>query len=172
MHRCRGDGPEAAVLAQLAKVASYDAGDQLVLKDASDASLLTYDAGLTGLEGTSWAATGVNNGKGGVASTTATETITAAFAADGKLSGFAGCNDYNGAYEVTGDDGITITGVAMAGKACADLHDPGGPVRTALDKATSYAISGKTLTLRDSVGRDAGHLHPRRVIKTSTRMVV
>jgi len=144
---------EAAITAGLPKVASFAAGEQLVLKDSSGATLLTYGQALSTLVGTSWKATGVNNGKGGVESTTATETITATFGQDGALSGFAGCNNYNGTYEEKGPDGVTISNVATTRKACEDaLMTLETQYITALGNVATYEISGETLTLRDSSG--------------------
>jgi heat shock protein HslJ len=92
---------ETAMLGHLPNVATFAIDKQLVLRDASGKALLTYDKGLTSLADTSWTATGINNGKGAVATTTATETVTAAFGADGSISGNSGCNTYNGTYEVS-----------------------------------------------------------------------
>ena len=64
--------------------------------------MLVYGPGLTGVEG-AWTATGVNNGKGAVTTTTLTEQITAVFGPDGGLAGSGGCNDYNATYTVSGD---------------------------------------------------------------------
>ena len=144
---------EAAILASLPEVASFTAEGQLVLLDADDAALLTYDEGLSTIEGTSWTATGINNGRGGLESTVATETVTADFGADGALSGFAGCNTYNATYELSGDDTISITGVVTTRKACADeAMTLESQYVAALEAATTYAISGDSLTLRDDDG--------------------
>ena len=65
--------------------------------DADGVTLLAYDEGQSTIEGTSWTATGVNNGREAVESTAATQAVTADFGTDGALSGFAGCNSYNAA---------------------------------------------------------------------------
>ena len=95
----------------------------------------------------------MNNGRDAVESTAATESVTAEFGSDGALSGFAGCNTYNATYALSGDDGISITGVATTRMAC---EDEAMTLETqylaALEKATTYTISGTTLTLRDSTG--------------------
>ncbi len=144
---------EAAIVASLPEVASFTAEGQLVLLDGDDAALLTYDEGLSTVEGTSWTATGINNGRGGLESTVATETVTAAFGADGALSGFAGCNDYTASYALSGDDTISITGIATTRKACADdAMTLETQYVAALGAATTYAISGDALTLRDGDG--------------------
>jgi heat shock protein HslJ len=142
---------EAAILGHLPEVTSFEAGGQLVLRDAEGATLLTYDEGLATIEGTSWTATGVNNGRGAVESTAAIEALTADFGGDGVLSGFAGCNTYNATYELSTDGGISITGVATTRKACEEeAMTLERQYVAALENAATYAVSGDTLTLRDS----------------------
>jgi heat shock protein HslJ len=144
---------EQAILSGLPKVASYTAGDTLVLKDASGATLLTYEPGLASLEGTAWHATGINNGKDAVAATTLTESVTAEFGAKGALSGFAGCNQYNATYQVSGSDAISITGIATTRKACEDdAMTLEQEYVAALGKVATYEIAGDRLTLRDEGG--------------------
>jgi heat shock protein HslJ len=144
---------ETAILAHLPEVASFSSGEQLALEDSSGDTLLSYVAGMSTIEGTSWTATGVNNGTGGVESSAATESITAEFGSDGALSGFAGCNTYNATYELSDDGGIAITAVSSTRMACEDaLMTLEGQYLTALEKAATYTLSGDTLTLRDSSG--------------------
>ncbi len=144
---------EKAILAQLPKVASATTGTQLVLKDAAGATLLTYRQGLSSLEGTAWHATGINNGNEAVVSSSLTETVTAMFGAADALSGFAGCNEYNATYTLSGTDAISITQVATTRKACAeDAMALESEYTAALGKAATYEISGDRLTLRDSSG--------------------
>jgi heat shock protein HslJ len=144
---------EKAILAQLPKVATSSAGSELVLEDASGATLLTYEPGLASLEGTAWHATGINNGKEAVVSNALTETVTAMFAAGGAMSGFAGCNQYNAAYTLSGTNQISITGVATTRKACDDAAMTlENEYVAALGKAATYEIAGDQLTLRDASG--------------------
>jgi heat shock protein HslJ len=144
---------EQAIVDGLPRVATFTATGQLALLDDKGAAVLIYDANSAGLEGTSWTATGVNNGSGGVESTALTATISAAFAPAGALSGFAGCNQYNGAYETSGSDGLTISNVATTRKACADdVMTLESQYTAALAKVATYSISGVTLTLRDAGG--------------------
>jgi heat shock protein HslJ len=144
---------ERGIVDGLPRVASFTATGQLALLDDKGAALLIYDPNTAGLEGTSWTATGVNNGSGGVEATTLTATISAAFAPDGALSGFAGCNQYNAGYATSGSDGLTISNVATTRKACAeDVMTLESQYTAALSKVTTYSISGVTLTLRDADG--------------------
>jgi heat shock protein HslJ len=144
---------ERAIVDGLPHVASFTAAGQLALLDDKGAALLIYDPNTAGLEGTSWIATGVNNGSGGVEATTLTATISATFAPASALSGFSGCNQYNAAYETSGTDGLTISNVATTRKACADeAMTLESQYTAALAKVTTYSISGVTLTLRDAGG--------------------
>ena len=143
---------ETAVLAALPLVRSADATSGLVLTSESGDVLLTYSAALTDLAGTSWQATGINNGVGGVVSSATTSSVTADFGADETLSGSGGCNSYTANY--TSDAGqIAIGPVAATKKACpGDVMDTEQQYFAALEKATAYVIEGTTLTLRDDTG--------------------
>jgi heat shock protein HslJ len=144
---------ERAIVEGMARVASFTAEGKLALLDEGGAAVLIYDPNTAGLEGTSWTATGVNNGTGGVQTTELTATISAAFAADGALSGFAGCNQYNATYETSGADGLTITNLATTRKACVEeAMTLESQYTAALAKVTTYSLSGGTLTLRDATG--------------------
>jgi heat shock protein HslJ len=143
---------ETALVAQLAKVASYTSDSTgLTLKDSSGATVLAYAPGLSGVEG-AWTATGVNNGKGAVQTTTQTEQITAVFGPDGDRAGSGGCNDYNATYAVSGD-ALTLGPVAATKKACADdVMTEENAYFAALGNVATFDIKGTTLTLRDSQG--------------------
>jgi heat shock protein HslJ len=145
---------ETAVIKLLPQVTSFDAaGGKLTLADAGGAVLLTYSTGLTGIEGTSWKATGVNNGTGGVETSALTESLTATFGAGGAFTGSGGCNDLSGTYQASGTNGLTITGLTSSQKACS--VGPGeleNRYTAALGQVTTYTISGDTLTLRNADG--------------------
>jgi len=145
---------EAAVIQLLPQVTGFRSADgTLTLTGIGDATLLTYAAGLAGLEGTSWKATGVNNGVGGLEGTALTDNLTAAFGAGGAFTGFGGCNDLSGSYATSGSDGLTITGLAATTKACApDVDALETQYVAALRQVATYEISGDRLTLRDSGG--------------------
>jgi heat shock protein HslJ len=144
---------EQAIVAGLPTVASFTSTGQLALLDAKGKAVLIYDANTAGLEGTSWTASGVNNGSGGVQATTLTATITAAFAPAGALSGFSGCNQYNATYKTSGSDGLTVSNVTTTRKACAqDAMTLESQYTAALAKVTTYSISGDKLKLQDAGG--------------------
>jgi heat shock protein HslJ len=89
------------------------------------------------------------NGKPPVAGTQ----ITAAFTADDKVGGTAGCNSYSGQYSVSGSK-IQFAGpMASTMMACAQpVMDQENAYFQALAAAKSYAVNGDQLALKDSAG--------------------
>lgn len=152
---CQGGvaAQEAAIVAALPLVASFSADGSLVLQDADGGALLTYAPGLSSLAGTSWQATGINNGKEAVVSQAGTEAVTLSFGDDGTVSGSGGCNSYSGEYTTDGAGTITLGPLAATEMAC---EEPAMEIEqsyfAALNEVTSYSLEGTTLTLRDSSG--------------------
>jgi heat shock protein HslJ len=93
------------------------------------ASLVSATADTT-LEGTSWTATGVNNLSGAVTTSALTSSLTAVFAADGVLPGFAGCNHHEAAYTTAGTDERSVSEISTTFRACDEA-------RTTLERRTS-----------------------------------
>jgi heat shock protein HslJ len=142
---------ESAYLKALAEAKTYAVnGDQLTLAGADKTSLVIYNAQSQDLTGTSWEATGYNNGKQAVVGVQAGTTLTADFGKDGTLSGNSGCNTYSGGYKVNGDQ-ITIGPLASSMMAC---EEPAGVMEqeaqylAALQSAATYQIEGNVLQLR------------------------
>lgn len=152
---CQGPvvAQEAAIVAALPLVVSFTLADRLVLQDADGAALLTYTPGLSSLAGTSWQATGINNGKEAVVSQEGTEKVTAEFGSDGTLSGSGGCNSYSGTFTTSGTDQIAIGTLAATEMAC---PEPAMEIEqqyfAALGNVATYQLEGTTLTLRDADG--------------------
>lgn len=145
---------ETAVVAALPQVASFTADGQLLLLAADGATLLTYDATVTELAGTSWQATGINNGKGALVSQAGTEAVTATFGTDGQVSGTGGCNQYSGTFTVGETNALTIGPIAATEMACAepDLNEIESNYFAALPLVASYEVEADRLTLRDATG--------------------
>jgi heat shock protein HslJ len=143
---------ERAVLEGLPSVRSFAVvGTVLSLRDGAGAVVLTYAAATTDLAGSSWRATGINNGTGGVQTTADTGRVTAVFGTDGTLSGNGGCNSYSATWTTTGDAGLTLGPISSTAMAC-DALPTEGQYFTALGAVTSYRIEGDELTLRDATG--------------------
>ena len=106
------------------------------------------------LADTSWVVTGYNNGEQAVVSVIAETELTARFDSSGTLSGSAGCNNYNAAYQ-TKDNNITLGPAATTRKACPepeDLMTQETQYLTALETASTYTRRGNRLELRTSEG--------------------
>ncbi|MCU0506082.1 MAG: META domain-containing protein [Chloroflexi bacterium] len=147
-------GVEAEMSAALQKAATYTASStSLKIYDSSGKNVLVYQAAPADtLSGTSWTATGVNNGQGAVQSVAAGTSITASFGTDGQLSGSGGCNQYTATY--TSADGTVVIGPVAGTRMACDpaVSDQETAYFAALDAAATYAISGGKLELRDASG--------------------
>ena len=153
---CVGDAStvEADYFARLGEVKTYAITDgTLTLSDSAGQVVLSYTESVpVTLTGTTWSATGINNGKEAVTSLVAGTMVTAQFSEDGTLSGNAGCNTYNGTYEVSGDS-LTIGPLATTKKACEpDVNEQEANYLEALGRVTTYTIRGDQLELRDDGG--------------------
>lgn len=156
MMACEGDAAqvEADYLARLDEAATYAIKDgALTLRDSGGQVVLAYtEAVPVTLTGTTWSANGVNTGTGAVSSLVAGTTVTALFGDDGTISGTAGCNTYNGDYQVSGTD-LTIGALATTMMACEpDVADQEANYLAALGRVTTYTIRGDQLELRDDEG--------------------
>jgi heat shock protein HslJ len=103
--------------------------------------------GAPALEGTPWVL-----GTGVTAVPTADKTRPTLMLKSGTASGFAGCNNFHGTYTVNGSS-LSFGPLGRTAMACGSAQDA---IETAylaqLAKVASYAISGQTLTLKDSSG--------------------
>ena len=155
MMACMGDlaVQEDAVLGALSSVASFEATTGLTLLSESGDVLLTYDAGITDLAGTTWQATGINNGAGGVVADDTTAGVTITFADDGTVSGSGGCNAFTAPYSTSDDDRIQIGPIAATRMACEEpIMATEQHFFAALENSTTYTVSGNSLNLRGADG--------------------
>lgn len=152
------DAVERAMTAALETTAGYTvAGEALELTDAEGNTVLRFRAA-TGLvlTGTTWVATGINNGRGGVVSSLALEAarVTAMFAGDGRITGFGGCNGFGGSYTVDGSS-MRIGPVTATQKACFEPEGVGeleGWYFAALERVATWSVREDRLELRDGEG--------------------
>jgi heat shock protein HslJ len=152
------DTVERAMTAALETTAGYIVTDDaLELTDAVGTTVLRLRAAAApGLIGTLWVATGINNGHGAVVSSLALEAarVTAAFADDGRITGFGGCNGFGGSYTRDGDS-MQIGPVTATRKACIDPEGIGeleGWYFAALERVATWSIREDRLQLRDRDG--------------------
>ena len=155
---------EAAFLKALVSARSYSvSSESLTLKSARGRVVARYKAQSQALAGTSWNVLAFNNGKEAVVSVLAETKLTAAFGKDGQMTGFAGCNDYNGPYKGTAPK-ISIGPVASTRKHCAE---PAGVMAqesqylAALATVATYRVEGTKLELRTADGALAAELRRR-----------
>lgn len=145
---------ETAVITALSETATFTTEtDDLTLRNAAGDVLATYAAAVSDLSGTSWQATGVNNGAQAVVSNETTSDLTLTFGADGTVTGFAGCTEFGGQFSMDGSS-ISLTNLA-ATQPCTDsvaLIGAQDQYLAALAAATTYRIDGNTLELRDNDG--------------------
>jgi heat shock protein HslJ len=106
------------------------------------------------LTGTNWLLTSYNNGRGGMQSPVIGSEITADFSEDGRLSGSAGCNNYNASYEAS-EETISIGVTASTEMACMDpegVMDQEVLYLAALQNSAVYSIQDDRLEIRDENG--------------------
>ena len=126
---------------------------QLVLQGADGRALAAFRPQPRDLAGTRWRATGINNGRGAVASLVAGTEVTLEFAADGRASGTATCNRYTAGYTASGDS-LRFQRPALTRMAC-----PGPEASAqeqafvaALESAATARVEGERLELRTAGG--------------------
>ena len=127
--------------------------DQLTLSDADGGALFVFTAGTTGLEGTSWTVTGVNNGREALVGTPDGAGLTLEFGTDGTVGGSDGCNSFSGPYTTDGDTISVSPELASTLIGCEPaVSELAQQYVTALQSAATFEISGSMLTLRDANG--------------------
>jgi len=143
-------------MAALESATSYQIqGGTLGLLDADGNAVVTFTAQPTTLAGTSWTVISYNNGKEAVVSVIIGTELTAVFGEDGTLSGSAGCNDYNAAYEADDDGNISIGPAAATRKMCSEpegIMEQESQYLAALGTAATYRLEADRLELRTAEG--------------------
>jgi heat shock protein HslJ len=143
----------AVTSALMATRAYRDAGQRLELLAADGTVVAVYKAQLTNLDGTAWSVTGINNGKGAVASLVADTNVTLEFGAEGRASGTAGCNRYTAGY--TADRGtLTFAPAAATRMMCAapGVMEQEQAFLQALTRVATMRMEGDRLELRAADG--------------------
>jgi heat shock protein HslJ len=152
---------EQALLTQLGEVRSARVdGPSLELLDGSGTVLLSLAAGPSGLDGTSWQVSAVNNGTGGLEASALSEALTAEFR-DGTVSGSTGCNTFSAAY-TTEDDRITVEPPQATLIGCEpEVAAVEARFLAALENATRFELEATSLVLRDDEGAAQVTFRPR-----------
>ncbi|MDH4105867.1 MAG: META domain-containing protein [Gammaproteobacteria bacterium] len=139
--------------ALMATRAYRDAGRRLELLGADGKTVAVYKAQELQVEGTAWEVTGINNGKGGVASLVADTNVTLQFGPESRASGTAGCNRYTAGY--TADKGaLTFAPAAATRMMCAasGVMEQEQAFLQALTRVATVRMEGDRLELRAADG--------------------
>lgn len=144
-----------AFIGALVRAGTYRVVDgQLQLASTDGTVLATLSAQPRSLAGTSWRASGYNNGKQAVVAVLAGTGLTMAFSTDGKVSGSAGCNGFTAPYSGEGQT-LALGLVAATRKICATpdwVMEQEQQFLQALATVASARFEGRRLELRTAAG--------------------
>ena len=145
---------EAAILLGIPQISTYpQSANQLILLDEAGTPLFTLTTPAAQFTQTEWTLVAYHNGRGLVTPLADTQ-ITATFNAETGLTGSAGCNTYQAAYEQT-DNALTIGMAASTRRLCGQ---PDGVMQqeaaflAMLPEAGTYALSPDQLDLKNAEG--------------------
>jgi heat shock protein HslJ len=145
---------ESSYLEALTSATTYTVQNAtLTLMGRKNRELATFSVQSQSLAGTTWRVLYYNNGKQDVVSVMAQTKLTATFARS-DVSGFAGCNDYRGAFK-TNPRQISIGALSSTKKYCGDppgVMEQESKYLAALESAATYDSYGHTLEFRTSSG--------------------
>jgi len=146
---------ERLYLAALTGARAYSiARGTLKLRGKSGLTLATFGVQSQSLAGTHWVVVDYNNGNQAVVSVLTGTKLTANFDTAGHLTGFAGCNNYNGPVKATSPK-IAIGPLASTKKFCdapVGVMEQESAYQAALAGAATYSIQGTTLEFRTASG--------------------
>ncbi|KLK87627.1 hypothetical protein SZ63_10025 [Methanoculleus sediminis] len=151
---------EDRYLALLTEVASYRMeGGLLTLMDGEGADILVFEEVVRTPDlpfvGTDWVLEAHSTGGDAVSSVIAGTTISAKFAADGKVAGNAGCNHYGGDYRLDGTS-LSVSSLYSTLMYCETpgVMDQEAAFMGHLANVSSYRTEGDRLILTDAAGTD------------------
>jgi len=143
-----------AFMAALSSAARYRvSGGMLELLSGDGAVLAKFDPQLQSLAGSSWSATGINNGREAVVSVLEGTSVTMNFGKDDRVSGSAGCNNYTSTYREHGGT-LTFTAPAATRRMCVipGVMEQEKFFFKALESVATMRIEANDLELRSSDG--------------------
>jgi putative lipoprotein len=103
-----------------------------------------------------------SGGSGKIPTITNTQSITLTFNNDGTLTGFSGCNNFNGGYTLSGKTTefgkvITIGPLASTKMYCADTADFETSYLNNIQQTQTYSITNNKMMLRNSYGNQLSY---------------
>jgi heat shock protein HslJ len=143
-----------AFMAALSSAARYRMrGDALELLTVDEAVLAKFTAQPRSLGGSSWRATGINNGREAVVSVIAGTSVMMSFGKDGNVAGSAGCNNFTSTYQEHGDR-ITFTAPAATRRMCITpgVMEQEHAFLKALESVATLRMEADELELRSNDG--------------------
>jgi heat shock protein HslJ len=150
-----------AFMAAMKATRSYRVdGNRLELLGADRTVLAAFTAQSQSLAGTSWIATGYNNGRQAVVSSINGTELTIQFGTDGRYSGSAGCNRFNGSFTQQGGR-VTLGPAAATRRMCVEpkgVMEQEAAFLKALETATTARFEADRLELRTADGAMAATL--------------
>ena len=126
----------------------------LTLLGEGGLALATLEAIRQTLGGTTWTVVGVNNGRQAVVTLLQGTTLTMTFGPDGKVSGSAGCNRFNGPFAGDGQK-VSFGNLVSTRKMCGKpekVMEQEAAFLAALKASTVSRVEGDTLEIRDGNG--------------------
>lgn len=143
-----------AFISSLGKTSSHrvEAG-QLQLLGPDGNVVASFRPQSLALAGTSWRVTGYNNGRQAVVSVLADTQLSLSFAADSRVSGSAGCNNFMGTYTLSGSS-LKLGPAAATRKFCAQpgVMEQEQQFLKALESAATIRQEGERAELRTADG--------------------
>jgi len=147
--------------AALAKAQGYRIeGGTLELLDAAGTPIARFAAQATGLAGTAWVVMGFHNGKSAMVSVLGNSRPTVQFSADGRVSGLATCNRFDGRFSEPTVGAVEIGALAGTRRACEseEMTAQETLFLRALESARSVRREASRLELRRADGALAATL--------------
>lgn len=128
-------------------------GANLELLDADGVVVATFAPQATGLAGTTWKATGINNGREALVSVVTGSEVTITFEEGGQANGSSGCNRFMTSWEADGNN-VKIGPAAGTRMMCEDpkVMEQEAAFLKALETVATKDMEGDRLTLRDANG--------------------
>jgi heat shock protein HslJ len=111
-------------------------------------------SGSNSLDATNWEMTSYRDANGDMQDILANSVVTAQFQST-NVSGIAGCNNYNGSYQLDGNK-LTFGALAVTQKACADprgVMEQENAYLAALSQVQSFKQSNDKLEMEDERGK-------------------
>lgn len=128
-------------------------GASLTLRSSTGLVVLAFEADLpTPLVGTTWRMLNYSDGKGGMAAPADSSAVTVVFQGDGTVAGSAGLAAYHAKYAVSGSSLKFTSPLTQQEQGAPNLAVQDSAFLTALQRAATFSIEGKRLTLHDSAG--------------------